>query len=47
MIIKNFLNKKFRENRRLTLMSFAILFMGTPDFAVPILEAINNQIIKF
>ena len=24
-------------------MSFKILFMGTPDFAVPILEAINNS----
>ena len=24
-------------------MSFKILFMGTPDFAVPILETIHNS----
>ena len=24
-------------------MSFKILFMGTPDFAIPILKSINNS----
>ena len=28
-------------------MSLKILFMGTPNFAVPILKSIHNQVINF
>ena len=43
MIIKKLSKqkKKLRENCCINLMAFKILFMGTPEFAVPILKSIH------
>ena len=47
MIIKKFKNKKRNKPNCFIIMALKIIFMGTPDFAVPILKLYLSLIIKF